>query len=858
MPLLLMVLGITPAYPADDTTETRLDTWLAAGPVLLHLPAYHDVESIGGTTYGLSQLLESGFLKTEGLRPAEGERIGFRHDEYRRWREVSLTDSRLQGVSVPDRKTEVQAWYLAGYLQASRWTETTLEIKTTHPAALYLNGKRVASKSTAETGAGDAGTISHKLELERGHHTVMVKLLVPGGEDFEPHFEATLKTGDAFQEPVAHLRPSQQLSLGHLMNLPEAQGVSISADGTWVAVMMRESVPGENRWENCIELRSFDSGEVKRTWRGGKSITGMNWSQKDHIFSYTTRDGSKGTVWVVNLETGTKRAVLEDVEHLGSHIWGPENRFMLYSVTDRHNDDGTGVSRLDGMHDRYPTWRHRSFIHRLNLESGTRERLTAGLLSTSVNSISPDGRHLIFSRTHVDYSERPFTKQELVKMDLHTFETEQLMKAPWLGSATYAPDGRKLLITGSPNAFGELGRTTDGLANDYDTQAYIYDLESRTPEPFTLEFDPSVGGVNWSHDGRYVYLSTTDQSFNNVYRYDTRNARFEKLDTGVDITSGFSVASNTNRAAYIGHGINDPHKAYTFDLRRDRSRMISFAAEQEYNTVRFGSSKDWRFETENGTEIDGHVYYPPQFDADGKYPVIVYYYGGTTPVTRAYSGRYPKELYASHGYIVYVLQPSGAIGYGQEFSQRHLNDWGKVVSGEIIEGVRSFLDAHPYADAERVGAIGASYGGFMTKLLLTETDLFATGISHAGISNITSYWGDGYWGYLYSSVASANSFPWDSPELYVNQSPVFRADAINTPLLLLHGLSDTNVPPAESMQLYTALKLLGRDVEYVQIEGQDHHILDYGKFMLWKNTILAWFDRYLKDEPAWWEHKYGD
>jgi dipeptidyl aminopeptidase/acylaminoacyl peptidase len=170
--------------------------------------------------------------------------------------------------------------------------------------------------------------------------------------------------------------------------------------------------------------------------------------------------------------------------------------------------------------------------------------------------------------------------------------------------------------------------------------------------------------------------------------------------------------------------------------------------------------------------------------------------------------------------------------------------------------VTKFLDAHPYADAERVGAMGASFGGFMTMLLLTETDMFATAVSHAGISNITSYWGEGFWGYLYSSVASANSYPWDSPEIYVDQSPIFRADKVNTPLLLLTGMSDTNVPPGESIQFYTALKLLGKDVEFIQVENQDHHIIEYNKFNLWKKSIVAWFDRYLKDQSDWWDSMY--
>jgi dipeptidyl aminopeptidase/acylaminoacyl peptidase len=177
-----------------------------------------------------------------------------------------------------------------------------------------------------------------------------------------------------------------------------------------------------------------------------------------------------------------------------------------------------------------------------------------------------------------------------------------------------------------------------------------------------------------------------------------------------------------------------------------------------------------------------------------------------------------------------------------------------MVADEIIDGVRKFVAAHSFIDQRRIGCIGASYGGFMTMLLLTRTDMFAAGISHAGISSISSYWGEGYWGYLYSAVATANSFPWNRKDLYVNQSALFNADKINTPLLLLHGMDDTNVPPGESIQLYTAL---GKQVELVQVEGENHLIMEYKKRKQWIKTILAWFDKWLKDEPQWWDDLYS-
>jgi dipeptidyl aminopeptidase/acylaminoacyl peptidase len=255
-------------------------------------------------------------------------------------------------------------------------------------------------------------------------------------------------------------------------------------------------------------------------------------------------------------------------------------------------------------------------------------------------------------------------------------------------------------------------------------------------------------------------------------------------------------------------------------------------------------------------QMDGFVYYPPGFDPARKYPVIVYYYGGTSPITRDFGGRYPKNIWAGQDYIVYVPNPSGATGYGQEFAARHVNDWGILTAPEVIEGTEKFLAAHPFADGTKVGCMGASYGGFLTEYIITQTDLFAAAVSHAGISDISSYWGEGLWGYAYGARALAGSFPWADRELYIEQSPIFHADKITTPLLLVHGDADVNVPKGESDQLFTALKLLGKEVEYVQIVGQDHHILNHEQRIVWNDTIMAFLAKFLKDRPDWWDEMY--
>ena len=144
----------------------------------------------------------------------------------------------------------------------------------------------------------------------------------------------------------------------------------------------------------------------------------------------------------------------------------------------------------------------------------------------------------------------------------------------------------------------------------------------------------------------------------------------------------------------------------------------------------------------------------------------------------------------------------------------------------------------------------------MTQLLLAKSDIFTTGISHAGISDHSSYWGEGYWGYSYSQVSMANNFPWNAKELYVDRSPLYMADQIKEPILFLHGSADTNVPIGESIQMFTAMKLLGVETSFVVVDGENHGIQDYAKRRQWLRTISAWFAKYLKDDSTWWDELY--
>jgi len=920
--LLVASLGpVAPAHAADAaaqaTTEpVAIDAWLVLGPAATPLPAFHDAEHHGTSA---ADLLDGAGLVGQAPWPAAGATVSLPGGGSASWRALPTADGALDlaavtagtgSPSAPAAETPRRAW-LATRLDVSRFVEPTLSLVSAHPLRVWLDGEQVADKgSDAPAGSGDeagdeagdeseVGRAEATLTLAPGPHLLLVQVvydpaLAASGwrvdaelSGFTEEASEENGTGGLLAAPALTLSTGSihRLSLGDLLDAPSVEDVTVSADGSLVALTLaRPAVPSADR-EGWIEIRHAADGSLERSFRGaGGGPSTFDWAPAGHRYLYSSGEETT-TLWVGDLDTGVSVPLISDIQRFGGAMWSPDGSFVVYSASEEEAENDTGFKRLRTLEDRWPGWRRRGSLYQVRVPASLDpraelpahpvvRRLTAGEKTTTLLDIAPDGSRLLFSRTEL-LAERPFDVEHLFELSLDPaadgagsgdLVPREVVALPWFGGASYAPDGRRLLISGSPSTFGSLG---DALPegetpNDYDGQAYLYDLATDDVEALTLDYDPAIGGAAWSPDGDAIYFQTVDGPFIRIVRYRLADGSFTPLATGVDSVGGMELSRDGSRLVYLGSSADAPGRVLSLAVgasgNAGEASTVYFPGAERFDQVEIGQIEDFSFTSSSGAEIVGRVHYPPGFDpataSAASLPAIVYYYGGTVPVERSFGGRYPFNLWAAHGYAIYVLQPSGAIGFGQELSARHVNDWGKVAGQEIIEGTQAFLAAHPFVDPERVGCGGASYGGFMTMYLVSHTDIFRTAIAHAGISSLASYWGEGWWGFLYSGVASAGSYPWNNRDLYVEQSPLFSADKIHTPLLLLHGTADTNVPIGESLQLFTALKILDREVELVTIAGENHHILDYPKRKRWMETILAWYDRELKDQPGWWEHLY--
>ncbi|MDR1414261.1 MAG: prolyl oligopeptidase family serine peptidase [Odoribacteraceae bacterium] len=825
-----------------------VDQWLALSPVRVIPPAFGSVKNVDDQTFTPAKWLQHSFVNIAALNPAPGY-------AEKTWSGLTWRAGTNAEVVRPDTlEGDALVLYHAVYLSNAEWMKGSLFFNFSANAEVYVDGVKRLTYDTRPNGKPVEKRVS--AEWIPGKHAIIVKSLsMPGDKSL---FSAKFEADTAFSEAsiAFSLSPKRGKTVDDVLNGSRAGGIQLSPSGNYLLMDRMETIQGKSN--RVTHLYRLEGKEIRYSLHG-QEATRVQWVPGEDRISFLIKEGEGVSLYIYDPANGQLEQLFQSDQHLSTYSWLPDRSSLLYTVSENYSDREWELRKLDGIEDRQAYYRNRSFLCKFDLNTGLHSRLTWGNLSTSLMDMSRDGQKILFATSRPDYDEYPFRKQSVYLMDLRENRVDTLWQDR-LSSirCSFSPDASRLLVSGAANAFGNIGTAIgkEKIVNGYDTQLYIYDLDKKTVAPITLHFNPSVSQARWHRDGN-IYIIAGDTDYIRLFRYNDARKTIEQIPCEGDLVQAFSPAEAGNKAVYLASGAQFPTRVYTLDLENLQSTLWDDPSGAQFRNVEFGQVNDWDYR-HKGSTIDGRFYLPANFDPAKKYPLIVYYYGGTSPVERTFGGRWPFNLYAANGYIVYIMQPSGATGFGQEFSARHQNNWGITTADEIIASAKAFIAAHPFVDPRRVGCMGASYGGFTTMLLQTRTDIFACAISHAGISSISSYWGEGYWGYGYSTNATAGSYPWNRKDIYVDQSPLFRADKVKNPILLLHGTADVNVPTGESIQFYTALKLLKKDVELVLIKNADHAVVDYRQRVLWHNTILAYFAKYLKQQPAWWENIYKD
>ena len=290
--------------------------------------------------------------------------------------------------------------------------------------------------------------------------------------------------------------------------------------------------------------------------------------------------------------------------------------------------------------------------------------------------------------------------------------------------------------------------------------------------------------------------------------------------------------------------LTHPNDIYALSRGAAAATQITHDNDALMRTITVSATSDIWYTGAEGAQVQALVVKPPEFDASKKYPALVLIHGGPQGNwADAWSYRWNPQMFAARGYVILMPNARGSTGYGQKFVEEISGDWGGKAYVDIMNGVDK-LAAMPFVDGTRIGAAGASFGGYMIDWILGHTDRFKALFSHDGVYNLTSMYG--VTEELWFPEWEFRGNPWDNPELYEKWSPHLYAKNFKTPTLVAHGELDFRVPIGEGLQLFTALQRRGVPSKLLYFPDEGHWVLKPRNSKLWYQTVGDWFDQWVK------------
>jgi dipeptidyl aminopeptidase/acylaminoacyl peptidase len=358
----------------------------------------------------------------------------------------------------------------------------------------------------------------------------------------------------------------------------------------------------------------------------------------------------------------------------------------------------------------------------------------------------------------------------------------------------------------------------------------------------TAELDRMVFTPRFSVDGRWILFALEDSGELSLARIAPGGGTVERVIGGPRSVAAYSEGAHGLIAALI----SEPHlPAEVFVLGDGTLRRLTHTNDALLEGLLLGEVENVHFASRDGTEIEGFIVKPPDFDPELRYPTILHIHGG--PQSQFdFSFHFLAQLFAANGYVVTLPKPRGSTGYGQDFCLAIWQDWGGIDLEDVLASVDDAIE-RGYADPERLGVGGWSYGGMMTNHVITKSDRFKGAYTGASATlYVVNYGHDHYQRWWEAELG----LPWRNRELWEKLSPFNRVEAVVTPTLIVGGEHDWNVPIINSEQLYMALKHLGKTAELVVYPGEGHvfETPSYNKDLF--ERFLAWLGKYVKGEPV--------
>jgi len=624
--------------------------------------------------------------------------------------------------------------------------------------------------------------------------------------------------------------------------------VAVSPDGKKVAYTVSVALmDGEkSEWLSQIYVSEVDSGRTMQLTRGEKSSTNPAWSPDGEWIAFLSpRAGPKANLWRIPVAGGEAEQLTDEKGGLTAFQWSPEGSQIAFLMTDARSDSEEKAERekRDAFVVNENLKRARLYVipTAANAEGKRPERrLTGGdfhvggLLGGRNFDWSPDGTRIVFT-----HQPTPLV-DDWQKTDLSIAEVATARVTPLVATEAaetqpvFSPDGKLIAYAASemPPQWA------------FASRVFVVNSNGQESRPLAETFDLKPAIVGWSKSGESVLVSEVRRTVNRFGHIPLDGS--PEVDLSPASFSVMQPALNFSRT-HIGFVSETPERApevFVSPVATCQPRQVG--AVQELPSIPLGKTSVVRWTSTDGRKIEGLLTLPVGYQTGEKAPLLVVVHGGPTGVFTegCIVGRapYPIAVFASKGYAVLRCNVRGSSGYGREFRYANYNDWGGGDYRDIISGVDALIE-QGIADADRLGIMGWSYGGYMTSWMITQTKRFKAASVGAGVTNLMSFTG----------TADINDFIpdymggeyWEQFDRWQARSAMFQIKGVVTPTLIQHGDKDARVPISQGYELYNALRRQGVPVKMVVYPRQPHGLQEPKHQLDAMQRNVEWFDHWL-------------
>ena len=661
----------------------------------------------------------------------------------------------------------------------------------------------------------------------------------------------------AAASPVA----AKGLTVDDMLAMQRISEPAVSPDGKSVAFSVRDTDYDANRGRTDVWVTSVDGTNLRRLTTHPDNDTEPRWSPDGRfIYFMSTRSGSS-QVWRINPAGGEAEQVTKLATDVGGYKLFPDGKRMILAIDvwpdarsiDESNkrDDQKAKSKVKArvydqlMFRHWDSWEDGKYSHlfvwnpdkpdgAVDITPGqTTDSPTHPFGGMEEVSISPDNKTVAFVarqggratawQTNTDVFLVPATGGAKITL---TAANKAYDFEP-----TFSPDGRSIAVTRMSRAGYEADRT----------RIAIYDVASRKERILTEAWDRSASSITWAADGKTIYTSADNVGNHSIFAIDVASGKERLL---VDKGTNNSPRIAGDRIIFLRDTLKSPVEIFSVKPDGSDMRAVTKLNAARLAKIEFGEYEQFSFKGAKGDTVYGFSMKPAGYKG-GKAPVAFLIHGGPQgSFGDHFHYRWNPQTYAGRGYAVVFIDFHGSTGYGQAFTDAINGDWGGAPYEDLMTGLDFALTKFPYLDKNRMGALGASYGGYMINWLHGKTNRFKALVCHDGnLDERMAYFDTEE---LWFPEWEHGGTPWDKPEGYTKHNPIDFVKNWSTPTLVIHGGNDFRVVDTQGMSTFTALQRKGVPSRFIHFPDENHWVLKPQNTKLWHDEVLGWLDKWTK------------